>query len=408
MELRDVDILDPERYIADVPHEALALLRQTAPVFWHPEPTGPGFWAVTKHRDVFAVSTDARTFSSARGGALLRDPDSEQDLQQMQLMMLNMDPPRHTKLRNLVSKGFTPRVIARLEGQIRAVTTRTIDRIASRGTCEFVTEVAAELPLQVIAEMMGIPLADRHTVFDWSNRLIGFDDPEYNTSAEDGTIAAAEMYAYANGLALERKRAPQDDLVSVLMHAEVDGERLTETEFDVFFLLLTVAGNETTRNLLSGGLLALIEHPGERARLLADPSLLPSAVEEMLRWVSPVMQFRRTATGDTEIRGQKVRAGDKVVVYYASANRVEVVFASAYRFDIRRAPNEHLAFGVGTHFCLGSNLARLEIRILFEELLRRLPDIELAGPVRRLRSNFINGIKAMPVRYTPERVRAPG
>jgi cholest-4-en-3-one 26-monooxygenase len=269
-----------------------------------------------------------------------------------------------------------------------------------------VRDVAAELPLQVIADLVGVPQEDRHKVFEWSNRLIGMDDPEFANSPEAGKMAAAELWMYANQLAEERKREPRNDLVTVLMTAEVDGEKLTEVEFDSFFLLLAVAGNETTRNLISGGMLALIEHPEQRRRLLENPNLLNSAVEEMLRWVSPVMHFRRTATRDTEIRGQKIRTGEKVVVYYGSANRDESVFPNPNVFDVGRTPNNHLAFGIGEHFCLGSNLARLEIRAIFEELLRRLPDIELASPVRRLRSNFIAGVKEMPVRFTPERTRA--
>ena len=277
--------------------------------------------------------------------------------------------------------------------------------MAAKGQCDFVSEVAAELPLQAIAELMGIPLADRHLVFNWTNRLIGFDDPEFQASWDDAKLAAAEMYMYANQLAAERRDRPGDDLVSVLMNAEVDGERLTELEFDLFFVLLAVAGNETTRNLISGGMLALIEHPEQRARLLANPSLMPTAVEEMLRWVSAVIEFRRTATRDTELHGQKIREGDKVIIYYISANRDDERLPRADRFDVGRTPNDHLAFGIGEHFCLGSNLARLEIRVMFEELLRRLPDIELAGPVDRLRSSLINGIKRMPVTFTPERQR---
>jgi len=274
--------------------------------------------------------------------------------------------------------------------------------VARRGECDFVSEVAAELPLQVIAEMMGVPLEERQMVFDWSNRLIGFDDPEFQTSQDDGKAAATEMFAYANQLASERVRCPKDDLVSILMHSEVEGEKLTELEFDLFFILLAVAGNETTRNLISGGMCALSENPAERARLRQNPDLLPSAVEEMLRWVSPVMHFRRTATHDIDLHGQKIREGDKVVLWYISANRDAAVFPDPDRFDVGRTPNDHLAFGLGTHFCLGNNLARLEIRVMFEEILRRLPDLELAGPVRRLRSAFINGIKEMPVHFTPE------
>jgi len=407
MKLSDVDLCDLDRFAVGVPHDAFALLRAEAPVFRHREPKGgPGFWVLTKYHDIMAVSKDAATFSSSKGGTNIFDV-GEEDLSQLRTIMLNMDPPAHSKYRRLVSQGFTPRMITRLEGHIREMTKSIVDAVAARGECDFVTEVAAELPLQVIAEFLGVPLEDRHKVFDWSNRLIGFDDPEFQRSREDGKLAAMEMYMYANQLAVERQDNPRDDLVSVLMRGEVDGERLTEQGFDSFFLLLAVAGNETTRNLISGGMLALIEHPEQRARLLADPSLLPTAVEEMLRWVSPVMHFRRTATRDTEIRGQAIKAGDKVVTFYPSANRDEEIFPHADQFDVGRTPNEHLAFGIGEHFCLGSTLARLEIRLIFEELLRRLPDIELAGPVHRLRSNFISGIKRMPVRFTPERSRPP-
>jgi len=406
MNLSDVDLCDLDRFETGVPHEVFALLRAEAPVFRHREPKGgPGFWVLTKYHDIMAVSKDPATFSSSKGGTNIFDV-GEEDMSQLRTIMLNMDPPAHSKYRRLVSQGFTPRMITRLEGHIRDMSRSIVDAIAAKGECDFVTEVAAELPLQVIAEFLGVPLEDRHKVFDWSNRLIGFDDPEFQRSRDDGKLAAMEMYMYANQLVLERQHNARDDLVSVLMRGEVDGERLTEQEFNSFFLLLAVAGNETTRNLISGGMLALIEHPEQRARLLADPSLLPSAVEEMLRWVSPVMHFRRTALRDTEIHGQAIKAGDKVVTFYPSANRDEEVFPHADHFDVGRTPNEHLAFGIGEHFCLGSNLARLEIRLIFEELLRRLPDIELAGPVPRLRSNFIAGIKRMPVRFTPERRRA--
>jgi cholest-4-en-3-one 26-monooxygenase len=404
MNLDDIDLFNPENFVAAVPHEAFRTLRRHAPVFWHKEANGPGFWAVTKYHDVVAVSRDPRTFSSAKQGVFTFDP-LPADLERMQLMMLNMDPPKHTKLRALVNKGFTPRMVARLEPRLRAITNDIIDNVASKGHCDFVAEIAAELPLQAIAELMGIPLADRHMVFNWSNRLIGFDDPEFQASWDDARLAAAEMYMYANQLAAERRDRPGEDLVSVLMNAEVEGERLTELEFDLFFLLLAVAGNETTRNLISGGMLALLEHPEQHARLLANPYMVPTAVEEMLRWVSAVIEFRRTATRDTALRGQKIRAGDKVIIYYISANRDEDVFAEPDRFDVGRVPNDHLAFGIGEHFCLGSSLARLEIRVMFEELLRRLPEIQLAGPVDRLRSSLINGIKRMPVVFTPERQR---
>lgn len=405
MKLEEVNLYDLDTWEQRVPHDMFALLRQQAPVFWQKEPQGgPGFWAVTKYADVVHVSKHPKLFSSWRGGTNIFDLPQE-ELGQVRMMLVNMDPPQHTKYRRLVSHGFTPRRIAELEPHVRDLARRIIDRVATKGQCDFVTEIAAELPLQVIAELLGIPQEDRHLVFDWSNRLIGFDDPEFQTSMEDGKRAAAEMWAYAHTLAEKRKRDPQNDLISRLLHAEVDGERLSELEFDFFFLLLAVAGNETTRNLISGGMLALFEHPEQKERLLAHPELMPTAVEEMLRWVSPVICFRRTATADTELRGQRIREGDKVVIFYISANRDEEVFDHADQFDIARSPNDHIAFGIGEHYCLGANLARMEIRVMFEEILSRLPDMELAGPPRRLRSNFISGIKSMPVRFTPERRR---
>jgi cholest-4-en-3-one 26-monooxygenase len=387
-----------------MPHEAFAELRRERPVLWQEEPGGPGYWALTKYDDIVTVSSDNVLFSSWRMGTNIEDPDPD-GLAVIRTLLIDMDPPMHTKYRRLVSTGFTPKMIAALEPHVRTVTRRIIDGVAAKGACDFVTEVAAELPLAVIAEMLGVPEEDHHKVFDWSNRLIGFDDPEYSTTLDDGRNAAMEMFFYANQLAVERKAHPRDDLVSVLMAADVDGESLKEADFDGFFILLAVAGNETTRNLISGAMLALMQHPEQRSRLAADPSLMPTAVEEFLRWVSPLIYFRRTASRDTEIRDQRIAEGDKLVMYYPSANRDEDVFPDAGVFDVGRSPNPHMAFGGGgPHFCLGASLARLEIRIMFEELLRRLPDIEPAGPVQRLRSNFINGIKHMPVRYTPAAV----
>ena len=396
-----MDVYDLDSYQRAVPHDVYRRLRQESPVHWNPMPGGQGFWAVTKHADVVSISKDPKTYSSARGGTNLTDLPP-QELSIVQTMIVNMDPPKHNKFRNLVSKGFTPRMVAQMDPLIRAAASRTIDRVAKLGECDFVRGIAADLPLIIIADIMGIPRSDHDKVFDWSNRLIGFDDPEFQTSLADGKVAAAELWAYANALALQRRAKPELDLTSLLLSASVDGESLSEMEFDMFFLTLAVAGNETTRNAISGGMLALLEHPEQRQRLLADPSLIPSAVEEILRWVTPVIHFRRTLTRDVELRGQKLREGDKVVMFYSSANRDEEVFDRSFEFDVGRTPNEHLAFGVGQHFCLGANLARLELRIIFEELLKRLPDIELAGTPRRLRSNFINGIKSMPVRYTPE------
>ncbi|MEX0749773.1 MAG: cytochrome P450 [Dehalococcoidia bacterium] len=384
-----------------MPYATFAELRREAPVFWQTEPNGPGYWALTKYEDVVTVSNDNLLFSSYMGGTNLEDA-SPDGLALVRTMMVNMDPPQHTKYRRLVSTGFTPKMIAALEPHVREITRQIVDDVGGRGACDFVTDIAARLPLHVIAEMMGVPQDMHQQVFDWSNRLIGFDDPEYTNSQEQAQQAAAQMFMYANGLALDRKANPRDDLVSVLINAEVEGERLTEADFDGFFLLLAVAGNETTRNLMSGAIVALMEHPEQRQRLIDDPSLMPLAVEEFLRWVSPLIYFRRTASRDTEIRGQQIRAGEKVAMYYPSANRDEAIFERGDEFDVGRTPNPHLAFGGGgNHFCLGASLARLEIRCMFDELLTRLPDMELAGDVSRLRSNFINGIKHIPVRYTP-------
>ena len=401
MDLKDVNLLDRDNYVDAVPHEMFEVLRREAPVHWHLDPDGPGFWALTRYDDVVLVNRDNELFSSARGSALIIEQD-EESLAQQRLMMLNMDPPMHTRYRLLVNKGFTPRMVGQLEERARAYVNAMIDDVSEKGECDFVTDIAAELPLQVIAEVMGVPQEDRHLVFDWSNRMIGADDPEYMGSPEAVFEASTELYAYANQLAAKKRANPDNDIISVLLQAEIGGDRLTELEFDLFFLLLAVAGNETTRNLIAHGQLALMDHPDQRARLIADPSLVPHAVDEMLRWGTPVMHFRRTAQRDTEIRGQRIAEGDKVVIWYISANRDEDMFDDPYRFDIGRTPNEHVAFGGGgPHFCLGANLARLEIRVMFEELLRRIPDMEPSGPVQRLRSNFINGIKHMPVQFTP-------
>jgi cholest-4-en-3-one 26-monooxygenase len=315
------------------------------------------------------------------------------------MMMLNMDPPLHTRYRLLVNKGFTPRMVGQLEDTIRERTNAILDVAIEKGEVDFVTDIAAELPLQVIADLMGVPQADRHLVFDWSNRMIGSNDPEYLTDPEAPARASMELFAYAHQLAEEKRANPHDDLLSVLTQVSVDGERLSDLELDLFFLLLAVAGNETTRNLIGHGMHALLEYPDQHKKLVSERSLLPSAVEEMLRWASPVMHFRRNVTKPVEVNGFALNPGDKVVIWYIAANRDESVFDDPYRFDISRNPNPHVAFGGGgPHFCLGANLARVEIRVMFEEILRQVPDIQQAGPAERLRSNFINGIKHLPVK----------
>jgi cholest-4-en-3-one 26-monooxygenase len=401
MRAPEFDLYSPDTWRNGVPHDALAWLRREDPVHFHKEPEGPGFWAITKHADIIRISKDPKTFSSWLGATNIEDRETH-DLAITRMLMVNMDPPDHGKYRRLVRSGFTPQRVAKLEPHVRDLAAEIIDKVASKGECDFVTEIAAELPLLVIAELMGVPIADRHRIFDLTNRLIGFDDPEFQTSMEDGRIAAAEMWAYAQELGDQRRKNPRDDLISTLVHAEVDGEGLSHQQFNNFFLLLAVAGNETTRNLMAGGMLALMEHPDQRQRLLDDPGLIPTAVEELLRWVSPLIYFRRTATRDVELRGKKISEGEKVALYYTSGNRDEEVFDEPFTFDVGRRDNHHLAFGIGEHVCVGAHLARLEIRVMFEELLRRLPDMELTAPVKRLRSNFINGIKEMRVRYTPD------
>jgi cholest-4-en-3-one 26-monooxygenase len=395
----DVDLANLDTYVAGVPHDMFDRLRRDAPAYFHPEADGSGFWCIVRYDDLARLSHDWQDYSSEWGITL--HELAEEELGQQRMMMLIMDPPRHTKLRLLVNKGFTPRMIGRLHERIREVAVDIIEQVRPRGECDFVVDIAAELPLQVIAEMMGVPKEDRHKVFEWSNRLIGSEDPEYAVSSEDAMGAAMEMFTYANDLAAKKRANPSDDIVSTLLAAEVEGERLSDLEFDVFFQLLAVAGNETTRNLISHGMLALCENPDQRQLLLDDRSLLPSAVDEMLRYASPVMYMRRTAQRDLELHGEHIKQGDKVALWYIAANHDPEVFKDPHRFDVRRSPNEFLAFGGGgPHFCLGSHLAKLEITVMFEELLNRLPDIELAGPVQRLRSNFINGIKHMPVRFS--------
>jgi cytochrome P450 len=401
MSAAEPDLSHPDSFADGFPHAFFRELRAQAPVHWQQGDVfgGPGFWVLSRYEEVRFVSKRPELFSSHFGVNIETPRPGELDTARS---MITMDPPAHARYRKLVARVFTPRQIAAQEGHARAIVTALLDRVGPKGSCDFVTEVAAELPLQVIAEFLGVPAEDRRKVFDWSNRLLGSEDPEYAASRAHAMVAAIEMFQFAYKLSEARLAEPRRDLVSDLIRSEVGGEKLSLLEFGSFFLLLAIAGNETTRNLISHGLLELMRWPEQRAALLADPALLPGAIEEMLRYTPPVMYFRRTATQDVELRGQRIRQGDKLTVWYPSANRDEDVFPDPDRFDVRRSPNEHLAFGVGEHFCLGAALARLEIRVLFEELLARLPDIELDGPVRKLRSHFIDGIKSMPVRFSPE------
>ena len=397
--LDDIDLLDSQVFAQGVPHEWFAYLRRNAPVSWHDEADGPGFWAVTTLAEATQVNRDYEHFSSARKATYLWDL-AEDDLAAQQMVMLNMDPPLHTRYRRLVNKGFTPRMVNQLHERIHVATDDIIDSVIEQGTADFVTDIAAELPLVVIAELLGVPNEDRHRMFDWSNRMIGSDDPEYQSAGEAAQMASMELYAYASELFGKKRADPHDDLMSVLTQVEIEGEQLSSFELEHFFLLLTVAGNETTRNLISGAMATFFEHPDQWQKLRDDRTLLPDAVEEMLRYVTPVMNFRRQTTSAFELGGQKIEADSKVIFFHISANRDELAFENPQSFDITRNPNPHMAFGAGgPHFCLGANLARMEIRVMFEHLLDRMPDMELSGDVQRLQSAFISGVKHIPISF---------
>lgn len=402
----DIRLGDPATWVRADLEGIFAKLRAERPVSFHDElafqniPPGRGFWAVTRYDDVVRVSRDATTFISGKGTNI---GDIPQELAEFLGSMINMDAPRHTKLRHIVSRGFTPKQVRKLEEYVRARARKVVDAVAEKGECDFVAEIAAPMPLQIVCDMLGIPESDEQRVFELTNIVLGVGDPEYVTSLEQLMAAGFELYQYGLDLAEQRRRTPGDDITSTLMHAEVDGERLTPSELGSFFVLLVVAGNETTRTAISHGMLALTKNPGERARWQSDfEGVSPSAVEEIVRWATPVINFRRTATRDVEIGGQRVKEGDKVVMFYNSANRDERAFADPYRFDVTRSPNDHFGFGGGgPHFCLGANLARREIKVMFEELFRRLPDIEVTGEPSMLQSSFIHGIKRMPASFTP-------
>ncbi len=404
MSVPKVDLLDPASFAAGQPHGAFRWLRAHDPVHWHTEPGGRGFFAVTRYEDVRTVGRDSATFSS-HPTILIPDPlpGTGMDFGNQQ-MMLMMDPPRHTCFRRLVSREFSPRAALGLQPRIETLAARIVDAVAPRGECDFVSDVAGELPSYVIAELIGIPLDDGRELYRLTETIHAA--PE-SLPPGAGAGAALEMLRYAHEVAESKRKTPGDDLATKLLAAEVDGRRLDPIEFNLFFMLLVDAGGDTTRNLVAGGMQALFEHPDERRRLARDPeALLPTAVEELLRWVSPVVYMRRTATRDTELGGRAIGAGDKVVMYYGAANRDERAFEAAERLDVGRTPNHHVAFGGGgAHFCLGAHVARIEIVAMLREVLARLPDLEPAGPVEWQASTFISGPKRMPVRFTPSAPR---
>src|SRR3954454_8433898 len=392
------DLYDPDGYVAGPPHDAFTRLRAEQPVVWQDMPGEPGYGAGLRHAYVVKVAREPVLFSAATGGVVLEDLAPE-SLAMMQDMLLAMDPPRHLSYRRNVSPEFTPKVMARLEARIREICTTILDASADR-TLDFVHDVCAKLPSQVVGELMGIPVADWPRIHRWSEMNSGGQDAEIASAyaADAAMSATVEMAMYAIELAGTRRAEPAEDLTTLVLSMEVDGEPMTDVQFGSFFVQLVTAGNDTTRTMLSSGLLALLQHPDQLTELRSDPSLIPDAVEVILRWANPLHYFRRTATADAELGGASIRAGDKIAMIYTSANRDETVFLRSQEFDIHRDPNPHLSFGTGEHFCLGIHLARLEGRVYFEELLARFPTIELAGEPRRQRSNLNNALKELPVR----------
>jgi cytochrome P450 len=433
-------IADPDTYVDGVPHELFAQLRHKAPLVWVEEPpiddwpAGPGFWAVLRHAEAARVLRTPQVFSSSAGLTQIYDAPPPL-LPVLRTMMINMDPPEHSRLRGLLTKAFTPRAVALLEARIAERAERLVAAVAGRDGCDFARDLAADLPLYTLADVLGVPESDRWLMFDWANRVIGVLDDEYRASSAFDPAQATEMarralavrpkpdahgrmpdsrrpdgmadlYAYARELGEYRRRNPGNDIMSLLMQqVDDDDGRVSVEEFERLFWLFSVAGNETVRNALPGGMLALLQNPLVYERLRADRTLLDRAVEEMLRWWSPVIQFRRTAVADVSIGGVDVRAGDKVVVYFSSANRDEAVFADPDRFDVDREPNPHLAFGHGPHFCVAAHLARVQMRAMFGGVLDRFSAVELAGEPVRLRSNFQNGVKHLPIRWRHDVVR---
>jgi cholest-4-en-3-one 26-monooxygenase len=398
--MSSVDFWDLDLFAGGIPHEIFARLRREEPLAWNgPSEAGGGFWSLTRYEDVERANRDYETFSSQDRGIMMFDTPTLESPTDAR-MMIELDPPLHTRYRMLVNRGFTPRMVGTLDEMMRRVASAAIDAVADAGRCDFARDVASRLPVAAIAELLGVPEADQPLIEELSERIQRGDE---NAPA---AVAIGELCAYANGLAAAKRAElargePADDIVKTLLSSTIEGDALNESEFDLFFLLLAVAGNETTRGATTGGMLAFIEHDDQWARLEADPSLVPTAVEEVLRWSTPIRYMARTATRAVELHGRTIEAGDKVVLWYASANFDEEAFPDPLRFDITRTPNEHLSFGSsGPHHCLGASLARLELNVLYAEFARRLDDVRLDGPLERMRNSFANAITSMPVTFS--------
>ncbi len=394
-----IDIYDPDAYVDDSPHEAFERLRRESPVHRQEMPDGTFYWAILKHADVVEVSRHPLLYSAEIGGVVLEDMPAEQ-IEQSKNMLLMMDPPKHTTLRRETAPYFKAREIARLEDQVRAICRRILAKGAEMGEVEFVHDLAAMLPSDVFGELMGIPVEDRPQINRWAEMMTSNTDPDINPDGYTGGAneGSVNMAMYGMEFARDHRGRGGENLGELLLATEIDGRPMTDLEFGYFFVQIVTAGNDTTRTMLSSGVLALLQHPDQLAALRADGSLLPSAVEEILRWANPLHYFRRTASADSVIRGQEIKRGEKLGMIYTSANRDEDVFADPHRFDVRRNPNPHLSFGIAEHFCLGVHLARLEGRIFFEELIDTFPTIELTGEPRRMRSNLNNALKDLPLR----------
>jgi len=412
--IADVDLTRGDTFRSAIPHDAFDALRNAGGIAWHDEPPvapemdqgeflefvdSPGFWAVTRYDLVTTVLKSHQLFSSQLGGVFMFSL-SPTSLTMFRLMLLNMDPPDHARLRRILTPIFMPKAVERLHTSVMANAVEIADAVDASHTCDLVASVSAEMPLRVLADLLGMPREDRHLLFQWSNDLLDFESMDERSDRDGAMGAFAGLMAYGQDIAQKRRNEPRDDVVSRIVHAEVDGERLSDMEFSLFWLLLVVAGNETTRNALSGAVVAL-DDAGQWSWLAGHPSRLRVAIEELLRFVSPVQHFRRTAVKDTVLGDQLVRAGDKVVVWYGAANRDPAVFSDPHLLDLTREDNPHLAFGIGPHFCLGAHLARLELSTMLGELLGRFPALRIDGPVERTPSNFINGVRRLPVRFRP-------
>ncbi len=396
MKLEDIDIYNPDNYVDAVPYDQLAFLRENAPVFKHKHPDGKDYWALTRHADCVDVSRNHKTFSSEKGFVLLDDLTPEL-LTQVQEQLLGMDPPKHGPIRRSIITRFTSTMLEAVKPRIRIICNEIFDTVANGAEVEFVHDIASKLPMQVVGELMAVPKDKWEQLASWAEKATGTSDPDIS-SPEETQDATMQMGIYGFELACERKGKDGDDLISLLINEAVEGHELSEMEFASLFVQIAVAGHETTRSLISSGLHQLIQHPVAMAELRQAPELLPRAVEEMLRYAVPLHYFRRTAVIDTEVGGQKIQAGDRVVLVYSAANRDPAVFSKPDEFNIHREGNQHLSFGHGIHLCLGANLARLETVIFFEEFFKTFSSIELTGQPARIRSNLVNGFKRMPVR----------